>query len=179
MLLFAHLGLALAAARPFARASLVFVAIGAMLPDIIDKPLGEAIYGTPNMGRIFAHTLLFLLLLGAAAYYTKDVRLASLFGGVLIHLILDFMWASPKILLWPLMGDFPPVEKLDAAIYLQTLLRGLKNPMVFLPEILGLSYIIYLLFENRDEIVMEGKRVASRIREGAKWLPRSLLKESD
>lgn len=175
MLLFAHLGLALAAARPFARASLVFVAIGAMLPDIIDKPLGEAIYGTPNMGRIFAHTLLFLLLLGAAAYYTKDVRLASLFGGVLIHLILDFMWASPEILLWPLLGDFPPAEKLDAVSYIGMLLQqGLRNPMIYLSEILGLSYIIYLLFEKRDEIVKEGKSAVIWVREGKKRRPRAL-----
>ncbi len=52
-----------------------------MLPDIIDKPLGDLIYGTPSMGRIYAHTMLFLIILAAAAFYTKDIRLDSLAGG--------------------------------------------------------------------------------------------------
>jgi membrane-bound metal-dependent hydrolase YbcI (DUF457 family) len=164
MLLFAHLGLALAAARLAARSNLLFVAIGAMLPDIIDKPLGELIYGTPNMGRIFAHTLLLLLLLGAAAYYTRDVRLASLCGGVLVHLLLDFMWLSPTVLLWPLLGGFPVAAQMDAASYLQMLLLGLKKPEILLPEILGLAYLVYLLVERRQDIVTWIKKSVLRIR---------------
>ena len=76
-------------------AHLGFVLLGSMLPDIIDKPLGELRFGTPAMGRTIAHTLLFLLLLGMAAYYLSDLRLASLAGGVMAHLLLDFMWDSP------------------------------------------------------------------------------------
>ena len=69
MLLFAHLGLTLARARLIRGADLAFVLLGSMLPDIIDKPLGTILFGTPAMGRIFAHTLLFLLLLAAVAIY--------------------------------------------------------------------------------------------------------------
>jgi len=152
MLLFAHVGLTLAAARIFTRADLAFVAIGSMLPDIIDKPLGEVVYGTPSMGRIFAHTLLFLLLLAGAAIYTRDLRLASLCGGVLFHLSLDFMWSSPVILLWPLLGSFPPAPLMDTMSYLQMLLQGLKDPMVLLPELVGLAYFIYLTMEKRQHI---------------------------
>ncbi len=39
MLLFAHMGLALAAGRFATRVNLAFLALGAILPDIIDKPL--------------------------------------------------------------------------------------------------------------------------------------------
>ena len=71
MLVFAHLGLTLAAAnlsRRFDfRPDLAFVGIGSLLPDMIDKPLGYMIYGSMATGRIYAHTLLFLLILATIA----------------------------------------------------------------------------------------------------------------
>ena len=176
MLLFAHLGLALASARIAPRADLIFVAIGSMLPDIIDKPLGDVIYGTPNMGRIFAHTLLFLLLLCIAALYWQDLRLASLCGGVLVHLSLDFMWNSPAILFWPLLGSFPPAPYMDTLSYIQMLFLGLRQPMVLLPEILGLAYLIYLFMEKRQNIFSWIRQTISRIRSGTRALPHTLLK---
>ncbi len=173
VLLFAHLGLALAAARIFTRADLAFVAIGSMLPDIIDKPLGEVVYGTPSMGRIFAHTLLFLLLLAGAAFYTRDLRFASLCGGVLFHLTLDFMWNSPAILFWPLLGSFPPAPHMDTISYLQMLLLGLRQPMVWLPELAGLAYFIYIVIEKRLHIATWARQSVARIRAGARSLSRS------
>lgn len=173
MLLFAHMGLALAAARFVPRANLAFVAIGSMLPDIIDKPLGEIVYGTPNMGRIFAHTLLFLLLLAGIAFYTKDIRLASLCGGVLFHLSLDFMWNSPVILFWPLLGSFPLALHVDVASYLQMLLIGLTHPIVLLPELAGLAYFMYILIEKRSCISSWTRRSVARILAGARLLSRT------
>jgi inner membrane protein len=178
MLLFAHMGLALAAARPFARADLLFVAIGSMLPDIIDKPVGEIVYGTPSMGRIFAHTLLFLLLLAGAALCTRDLRLASLCGGVLVHLSLDFMWNSPVILFWPMLGGFPTAPYLDTLSYLQMLLLGLGRPIVLLPELLGLAYFIFLAVEKRQHIASWTRLSIARIRAGARSLPYVFLKGS-
>jgi inner membrane protein len=178
MLLFAHMGLALAAARSFAKADLLFVAIGSMLPDIIDKPMGEIVYGTPSMGRIFAHTLLFLLLLAGAALYTRDLRLASLCGGVLVHLTLDFMWSSPVILFWPMLGGFPPAPHLDALSYLQMLFLGLRYPIVLLPELLGLAYFIYLAVEKRLSIASWARLSIARIRAEARSLPHIFLKGS-
>jgi len=152
MLLFAHLGLTLAGARLIRGADLAFVLLGSMLPDIIDKPLGAILFGTPAMGRIFAHTLLFLLLLAAVAIYCRDLRLASLTGGVLAHLLLDFMWNSPSTLLWPLLGSFPRAADLSTLDYLQTLLRGLSDPMVAVPEVLGLAYLLYFAWQRRDMV---------------------------
>jgi membrane-bound metal-dependent hydrolase YbcI (DUF457 family) len=130
MLLFAHLGLTLAGARLMRGADLAFVLLGSMLPDIIDKPLGEVLFGTPAMGRTITHTLLFLLLLGIAAYYLSDLRLAWVAGGVLAHLLLDFMWNSPSTLLWPLLGSFPQAADL--------------------PEVLGLAYLLYFAWQHRQ-----------------------------
>ena len=75
MLLFAHLGLTLATARFFSRMSLAALALGSMLPDIIDKPLGLVVFGSPNMGRTFAHTLLFLMLLFFLCVYFRDIKI--------------------------------------------------------------------------------------------------------
>lgn len=151
MLLFAHVGLALASARFFSRVSLAFLALGSMLPDIIDKPLGLIVFGSPSMGRIFAHTLLFLMLLGALCFYSRDIRLFSLTWGVLIHLSLDFMWNSPETLLWPLLGPFPSAPLLDTMSYLQLLFSGLKNPGILIPETAGLAYLIFFVYARRKQ----------------------------
>lgn len=153
MLLFAHLGLTLAGARLMRDAHLGYVLLGSMLPDIIDKPLGAVLFGTPAMGRTFAHTLLFLLLFLALAFYRKDLRMDSLTGGVSAHLLLDFMWQSPRILLWPLLGGFPWAADLSTLDYWQSLLRGLGDPMVAGPEMLGLAYLLYFAWQRREEII--------------------------
>lgn len=179
VLLFAHLGIALAAGRFAGKVSLAFLALGAILPDIIDKPMGDLIYGTPSMGRIYTHTMLFLIILAAAAFYAKDIRLYSLAGGVMIHLGLDFMWKTPVTLFWPLLGNFPTAAHLDSMSYLQMLLLGLKHPLVLIPEILGLAYLIFLVWENRLFLISRAKEYFIRFRKGAHALPQYLLKRSN
>jgi membrane-bound metal-dependent hydrolase YbcI (DUF457 family) len=149
MLLFAHLGLTLAAARCAKKGDLAFIALGSMLPDIIDKPLGLIAFGTSNMGRTFGHTLLFFLILAALALLIKKIWLYSLAGGVFAHLALDFMWNSPVILFWPILGGFPQATYMDTLSYLQMLILGLKDPMISLPELFGLAYVIRLYWEIR------------------------------
>ena len=161
MLLFAHLGLTLAAGRFMKWVDLVFLALGSMLPDIIDKPLGLLAFGTAEQGRTFGHTLLFLMVLAALAVYLKNVRIASLSVGVLAHLVLDSMWKSPAILLWPLLGNFPPVQDLGILDYFQTLLYGLRDPMVWVPEALGLSYLIFFAFESRHVIAARWRNLVA------------------
>jgi len=40
----------------------LFVALGAILPDLIDKPIGRILLGeSVANGRLFGHTLLFVL----------------------------------------------------------------------------------------------------------------------
>ena len=153
MLLFAHLGLTLAAGRLMRWVDLAFLALGSMLPDIIDKPLGILVFGTAEQGRTLGHTLLFLMVLAALAIYLKNVRLASVSVGVLAHLVLDSMWQSPAILFWPLLGNIPPAQDLGVSDYILTLLyNGMRNPMVWVPEVLGLSYLIFFAFESRHAI---------------------------
>ncbi len=70
--------------------------IGSLLPDIIDKPLGQFFFReTFSSGRIFAHTLLFFVLITLAGYYLYHKRnktwLLALSFGTFTHLILDQM----------------------------------------------------------------------------------------
>lgn len=159
MLLFAHVGLALLFARPFKRADLTFLAIGSMLPDIIDKPLGTILFGTPGMGRIFAHTLLFLFVIAALAVFLRDMRIASLCGGVFIHLALDTMWNSPVTLLWPLLGPFPIAHYVSPLGYLEMLMLGLRNPGILIPECLGLAYLVYFVAERNPWVYARIKSI--------------------
>jgi len=168
MLLFAHLGLTLATARLISKADLAFLALGSMLPDIIDKPLGLIAFGSPSMGRTFAHTLLFLLLLAALSFYSRDIRLFSLSWGVLVHLALDSMWNSPVTLLWPLLGNFPEAVRLDTLSYLEMIFSGLRDPGILIPEVLGLSYLICFVYMKRIQISARAKRTLEGPRDRAK-----------
>lgn len=143
MLLFAHVGLTLFLGRRLRNVDLVFLALGSMLPDIIDKPLGIVIFGSAGMGRTFAHTALFLCMVAAMALYLKEMRSASLCLGVLTHLVLDSMWASPAILFWPLLGPFPAATPMDVMSYLELLISNLRDPWVSLPEAFGFMYSLY------------------------------------
>jgi membrane-bound metal-dependent hydrolase YbcI (DUF457 family) len=175
MLLFAHLGLTLAFDRFIKWIDLAYLALGSMLPDIVDKPLGLLAFGTPAAGRTISHTLLFLLVLALLAFYSKDLRLASVFVGVLAHLTLDFMWQSPVILYWPLLGDFPTVQELGVFDYMQELIYGLRNPMVWVPEVLGLSYLIFLAFESRHALAARLQNLVAMGRD-AKAAVQTLIK---
>jgi hypothetical protein len=107
--------------------------IGAVLPDIVDKPLNFILFPTLNgNGRFLFHNLIvFAILLVAGIlvwkYYASPVILA-LDIGVLSHQILDSMWAEPRLWLYPLLGPYPaqPVHPPD---YIFDLLAGdLNNP---------------------------------------------------
>lgn len=90
-----------------------WVAFGALLPDMIDKPLGRIVLAeTIGSGRIFAHTLLFGFLLAFAGYTlyrrTEDSKLLVLAGASFCHLFEDQLWKSPAVLFWPFSGwSFP------------------------------------------------------------------------
>jgi inner membrane protein len=87
--------------------------IGSLLPDIIDKPVGVFLFrDTFSNGRIFSHTLLFLILItlgGLYLYWRRNTLwLLVLSFGTFVHLILDQMWLTPQTLFWPLYGfSFP------------------------------------------------------------------------
>ena len=89
--------------------------VGAMLPDIVDKPL--ALFLAPALVghslRNYGHTLVFAVLVLAVAVTLAalmkrqwPLTLALASAG---HLVLDMMWFSHRILFWPFTtSDFSP-----------------------------------------------------------------------
>jgi hypothetical protein len=126
--------------------------IGSLLPDIIDKPIGLYLFrSTFSTGRIFCHTLLFLILITIAGIYLYKSRtkvwLLVLSFGTLIHLLLDQMWLVPRTLLWPVYGfHFPPE---DVSEWGRQMLHALRmDPGTYVPEIVGgviLAWFIWTL----------------------------------
>lgn len=116
--------------------------IGSLLPDIIDKPLGQFFFReTFNNGRIFSHTLLFLILITLVGYYLyhnyRKTWLLALALGTFAHLIEDRMWLAPKTLLWPLYGF--AFEKINLENWIGNILHALlTDPGVYIPETIGM-----------------------------------------
>ncbi|MBL7125475.1 MAG: metal-dependent hydrolase, partial [Dehalococcoidales bacterium] len=123
--------------------------IGSLLPDFIDKPIGQFFFrDTFSNGRIFYHTLLFLILITLAGYYLYQNRgklwLLVLSFGTGMHLVQDQMWLEPRTLLWPLYGF--AFEKLDLTHWAQGILHTLlTEPTVYIPEILGAMILIWFV----------------------------------
>ena len=132
--------------------NLLFLIIGSLLPDIIDKPVGlKLIWDTFGNGRIFCHTLLFLVIVATISFFlyrrygkTSGIALSL---GILTHLILDQMWLTPATLFWPLFGlhfeRFTTDNWLGGIFYIL-----LNDPAVYVPEIIGALIITYLLLRR-------------------------------
>ncbi|MBN1160626.1 MAG: metal-dependent hydrolase [Dehalococcoidales bacterium] len=163
MLVFAHAGITLGAAaivadtvdrKPSWFASLSryvdirWLLVGSLLPDIIDKPIGQYFFrDTYNNGRIFAHTLLFFIIISAIGFFLYKKRkrtwMLALAAGTFTHIILDEMWQTPQTLFWPLLGFSFPEEDLEGwAVNIWEAL--LSNPSIYIPEIVGLAVLLFM-----------------------------------
>lgn len=123
------------------------VLVAAMLPDIIDKPIGQVFFREVfSYGRIFAHTLLFLILITVGGLYLYRTRsrtwLLTLAAGTFVHIITDEMWRVPRTLFWPLLGF--SFDKIDLDGWFLSLFRWFTTPQVFIPEFIGLAILTYL-----------------------------------
>ena len=133
------------------RLDIRFLLVGSMLPDIIDKPVGVYFFReTFSNGRIFSHTLLFLVVITIAGFLIKKYSgktwgLALSFG-TLFHFILDEILLTPKTLLWPLYGF--GFEKYEIGNWWVNILHGLlENPKNYIPEIIGFVVLAWFVWE--------------------------------
>ena len=139
--------------------------IGSLLPDIIDKPIGVYLFrDTFSSGRIFAHTLLFLIVISVTGFflyrsYGKKWLLVVSFGSF-VHLILDKMWLEIETLLWPLYGFAFPER--DLTYWIRDMWRGLASePGVYITEIAGGVILIVFLW-----VLVKNRKVFAFIRNG-------------
>jgi len=99
------------------------VALGALLPDMIDKPLAWWFLADRlEDDHLVAHTLLFAYALAIPALYLAwrgERRLISVSAGMIVHRLCDPMWRETDTLLWPFNGwTFHHSTGPDFAIYL-------------------------------------------------------------
>ena len=108
--------------------------LGALLPDIIDKPLGHLIL-PENNGRIFAHTLAFAAVVLILGFFWKPGLSLSL--GVSFHHIQDGMFLDHRTSLWPLLGPF---ESYDFEVY--QWFEAFGDPYVISEEVIGILILV-------------------------------------
>jgi membrane-bound metal-dependent hydrolase YbcI (DUF457 family) len=125
-------------------------ALGAILPDIIDKPLGHILLqSTIDSGRIYAHTLLFLgmvTMAGVAAWKYKLTPLILVLAiGVASHLVLDAMWDNPVTLFWPTLGPFATYHYPE--YFENSFITEITSPLEWL---FGASFLIIMTAMYRD-----------------------------
>lgn len=112
------------------------VALGSLLPDLVDKTFGRRLYQDDQgwNDHTFGHTLAFNLALAGAAFkhYRRqhDTRLLSLAAGSATHLLVDPVIRVPRTLFWPLFGArFPRVN-------------GLGRPATLVSQALAFAILI-------------------------------------
>jgi hypothetical protein len=128
--------------------------LGALLPDLVDKPLGLFILGAQFAnGRIFSHTLLaagLILAIGALAYHRyRSPLLISVGVGVASHQVLDLMWQDRRSWLYPFYGQFRPIN--TEGWFLRELLLELQNPVEWVSGLLLLLLLVALLSPGRTK----------------------------
>lgn len=128
-----------------------FAAFGALLPDLIDKPIGRILFRERfESGRLFGHSLLVNALLFAVVFFLRGriKRKAALVPiGSLLHLAEDAVWSSPRVFWWPAFGwAFPR----DPARYP----FGISIPEGLIQEAVGALLLVWLFAAhgmlNRD-----------------------------
>lgn len=129
------------------RMDLRFLALGAIVADLIDTPIGLAWFSTFGNVRLFAHTLLasgvvMTLVVLSTRRGRPRKRWMPIAIGMLMHLFLDAMWQDPETLWWPFLGwEFTQTGDVDAAAYVA---RVLSDWRVWVLELAGLAYLVGL-----------------------------------
>lgn len=170
-MLFWHLGASLWLFRWVFRDPKVdvrFLLLGAMLPDLIDLPVGTIVLADRlSTGELWFHSLIL------PSVYMTVVLLMTRRGrrrrawmalgvGWLFHLLLDAMWVTEDVFLWPFFGlDIPAGESPFWPLAVE---RALSDPWRWAKEIFGLGYLAWLWFalglnlkERRRETVETGR----------------------
>jgi inner membrane protein len=133
--------------------------LGALLPDIIDKPVGTLIFrDTFDNGRIFSHTLLFLVVISLAGFYLwhryGKTWLLVLSFGIFLHLLLDQMYRDPRTFLWPVYGF--TFRKTDVGDFTGRIMHQLHADVaIWVPEIVGAAILVcfVLLLVRRGRVL--------------------------
>lgn len=121
-----------------------YLLLGAVLPDLIDLPLGTIILDRYSTGELWSHSLLVpALYMGTVLLVTRRGRKRRAFMAVgvgwLLHLLLDGMWVDQRVFFWPFFGVELPSG--DAPYWPMAWSRALSDPWRWVLELVGLTYL--------------------------------------
>lgn len=150
-MLFWHLGASLWLFRWIFRDPKVdvrFLLAGAILPDLIDLPVGTLIFAHRySTGELWFHSLIIptIYMIGVLLFTRRGRRRRAWMAlgvGWLFHLLLDGMWVNDEVFLWPFFGwEIPP----GAAPYWPLAWeRALSDPWRWITEAIGIAYLVWL-----------------------------------
>ncbi|MGI9609379.1 MAG: metal-dependent hydrolase, partial [Acidimicrobiia bacterium] len=125
-----------------------FLMVGALLPDLVDMPVGTLLLAERfSTGELWLHSLLLpSVYMSVVLLLTRRGRrrraYMALGVGWLFHLLLDGMWASPEVFLWPFFGWEIPAGL--APYWPLAWERALDDPWRWVLELVGLVYLAWL-----------------------------------
>ena len=154
-MLFWHVGVTIAFVRYAFRdqnMDLRFLALGAVLSDLIDTPIGAVWWSSVETVRLWSHSIVFaslsmVVVLVATRRGRRRKQWMMLAVGIMMHLLLDAMWNEPTTLWWPFIGSgFTSTVFSTFSAYAVDLLR---NPVMWVGEAVGLGYLVILWRKSR------------------------------
>lgn len=178
-MLFWHLGATLWLFRWIFRDPKVdvrFLLVGAILPDLIDLPVGTWVLADRySTGELWFHSLLIPTIFMALVLLTtrrgrRRRAWMALGVGWLLHLLIDGMWAKEEVFLWPFFGwDLPSGE---APFWPLAWGRAMSDPWRWVTEAIGLGYLAWLWVAlgmsdaHRRRATIESGRLPEHVAQG-------------
>ena len=145
-----------------------FLLLGAVLPDLIDLPIGTIFWPDSfSTGELWSHSLLFTTIyMSGVLILTRRGRRRRAFMalgiGWLFHLFLDGMWTDPEVFLWPFFGWDIPIGLMP--YWPLAWERAMSDPWRWITEVVGLAYLARLWFalglntkETREDVKATGR----------------------
>jgi len=125
-----------------------FLFVGAILPDLVDLPVGTLILAAEySTGELWSHSLLVptIFMIGVLLATRRGRRRRAWMAlgvGWLLHLLLDGMWANESVFLWPFFGWQIPAG--ETPFWSLAWERALTDPWRWATELIGLGYLAWL-----------------------------------
>ena len=128
------------------------LALVALLPDLMDKPLAIFVFPDSHAALLYGHTLLLHLAVWGGAAATGRVRrwlpYLLAFSG---HLVADRMWGFAPTLLWPLHGSqFQRWRNVGSPkAFLQAYREIVRSePKLLTFEVIGLALLAWVIADR-------------------------------
>lgn len=175
-MLFWHLGATLWLFRWIFRDPKVdvrFLLLGAILPDLVDLPVGTLILADRySTGELWFHSLLvptlYMSVVLVATRRGRRRRAWMALGiGWLLHLLVDGMWTSQEVFLWPFFGFGIPSG--EAPFWALAWERAWSDPWRWATEAVGFGYLMWLWIalgmssRDRRQTTLETGRLPDRV----------------